>query len=222
MQRQKLFIDPSSFVTNRRGVLKGTAALIGSMLIEPVSFASYLAEEYEWKTMVKDLIQNVIASRDQALEMCELVDNAALQSRGTSSWSYQSFSSDSFHDKFCASFIFPRLILSPSLTRYGSCFELEKFPFYDVNHPCLRTKDLNESEIRRIINRKEKDRFDCVPAPCNLRQPMNRELESEFTKTAVRYDREPSDYKVISIRPYRVKRNGDDMNQVRGFTVTPV
>lgn len=121
-----------------------------------------------------------------------------------------------FHMAFAAPLVIVGTTVSPQNAGCTNCFELDSFPFYDINTPCLRIKDMNAFEMRRVTNNKEIDLFDCIVAPCNEREPVYQGDLAHFRETAEDYGFDPD-----SLRPdYKRPFNNHKGRTIRGYGVT--
>lgn len=113
-----------------------------------------------------------------------------------------------FHDYYSAPLVFVGTTISPEEVVCGNGFELNRFPFYDVQCPCRGINDLNAFEIRRITNAKEINRFGCVMAPHGARRPMELNDHSDAYRTISQYGLTPDRVKPVAKRFYTGKGGG--------------
>lgn len=123
---------------------------------------------------------------------------------------------DSFHMSYAAPLVIVGTTIEPQNAGCSNCFEIDRFPFYDINTPCLRIKDMNAFEIRRVTNGKEVNQFGCVLAPCNEREPVRQADMADFRRTAEDYGYDPSTIRADYKRPF----NNHKGRVVRGYGVT--
>lgn len=121
-----------------------------------------------------------------------------------------------FHMGFAAPLVIVGTTVSPQNAGCSNCFELDSFPYYDINNPCLRIKDMNAFEMRRVTNGKEVNAFGCVLAPCNERQPVYAGDMDHFRKTAESYGLDADSLRPDYHRPF----NNHHGRVFRGYGVT--
>lgn len=201
-------ITITNLYSRRSFLTKAAAAGIGLIVLPQLVKAE---AEDAWKNTVTRFVETVCGNRASAIS--GLIGRSKLTQR--------SYTSD-FHQSFSAPFIFESLTVSPYSTDYGNYFEVARFPLYDQQNPCRRIKDLNAWEIRRITNRREIERFECVLSPCNERQPLSAALEPDARNTIKSHGLDPRDYNVEYARPFRVRASGKQERSVTGYAIAAV
>jgi hypothetical protein len=92
-----------------------------------------------------------------------------------------------FHSYYSAPLIFVGTTISPEEVICGNGFEVNRFPYYDVQCPCRGINDLNAFEIRSVTHKTEIDRFGCVLAPHSIRSRVEYYDHADYNRTASAY-----------------------------------
>jgi hypothetical protein len=179
---------------SRRTLVKGLGILTIASVLEPGKlFAAprYNREVEAWIASVKDLASS-ICDNSVAEQVHELLSNAD---------AYVTPATNDFHQSFSAPF-FLDLRIAPVATSSGQrFFEFDQYPFYDSHRPCRRTKDVNEIELRRFLDRGEIEFYGGVVSPCSERRQLTSQCEREdFTRTAEYYDADPDEFEHLYTR----------------------
>jgi hypothetical protein len=103
-----------------------------------------------------------------------------------------------FHTRYAARFIFQGASVSSKEVICGNGFAVNQFPLYDLQCPCGRTSDLNNSEILAVTNPREIARFGCVMAPRSERKQFENNDHADYSRTASSewYRSSPDDFRV--------------------------
>jgi|GEM_PF-1962962 len=145
-----------------------------------------------WRDRVTGLVYGIFDDC-RAQRISSIISNARVAYRPDSVY---------FHDYYSAPLVFVGTTISPEEVICGNGFELNRFPFYDIQCPCRGANDLNAFEIRRITNEKEVNRFGCVMAPHGARRPVELNDHSDAYQTISRYGLSPNRVKPVAKRFY--------------------
>jgi hypothetical protein len=161
--------------------------LAGSTTAEPA--CQEPLEAGLWRDRVNGFIYDVCDNR-RAREIGSLISRARVEYRPLTR---------NFHYYYSAPLIFVGTTISPEEVVCGNGFELNRYPFYDVQCPCGGINDLNAFEIRRVTNDKEIARFGCVLAPHTERSSITYNDHADYRQTASLYGLNPDQFDV----PYK-------------------
>lgn len=196
---------------NRRRFLQ-TIGIVGiGLALSPQNiFADVPAMEGEtekWRERVVSFVHAVCQNNVKADLISAELSNSDL---------YYAPNSSDFHSSFRAPYIYGARI-SPEVVICRNGFEVNRFPFYDVECPCRNISDLNAFEIRRIINVKEVSFYKCVVVPVGRRTPLGDGDHADFRRTARAYDLDPKDFQPVYKRAF-YSRNKDSASY--GYLIT--
>jgi hypothetical protein len=125
-----------------------------------------------------------------------------------------------FHFYYAAPYIFVGAEISPEEVICGNGFEVNRFPYYDVQCPCRGINDLNAFEIRRISNGKEIEYYGCVLAPYGRRNPLQYADHADYRRTMRSYGLNPEEFTPEYKRVFTGKGRGYPGYQVAHRTET--
>jgi hypothetical protein len=184
---------------NRRKFLQmiGIAgiSLTGLALIPKNVFAQ--SDANGWRDRVKSFVETVCDSDyGKAQAINSQISRATICTAPPST---------DFHSYFSAPLIFVGMTVGPQEVICGNGFELNQFPYYDVQCPCRGINDLNAFEIRRIINVHEINYYGCVLAPASKRMPIEYNDRADYHRTASMYGLNPDRFKVANKRVFTGK-----------------
>jgi len=159
-----------------------TLGLIGvAATLSPKSlFAQAPSEAKEWRDMVNRFIYSV-ADRPQANAMTAQLNRTPLY--------YQSREGLELHAAYSSPHIFVGSTIDPQRVICENGFQVVKLPYYDSGCPCRRVNDINASEIYRVTDPAEINRFGCVLVPDGPRSQLDYSDHAHYVgETARKYE----------------------------------
>lgn len=154
------------------------------LALSPQGVLAQDSEAARWRARVTDFVYTVCNNR-RANAITRQLSNASLQYTPTTTV---------FHYYYAAPVIFVGTTISPEEVTCGNGFEVNRFPFYDVQCPCRGVNDLNAFEIRSITNATEVKEYGCVLAPASRRTPLEYRDHANYRLTTRNYDLEPDQF----------------------------
>jgi hypothetical protein len=190
----------------RRQFLKTVVVASAVIGFYPTNVLAEPSDADTWRNRIADFAYSVCDDRT-AGKIADAVSRATVAYAPTPA---------SFHMGFAAPLVLVGTTVGPQNAGCSNCFELDSFPYYDINNPCLRIKDMNAFEMRRVANSKEVNQFGCILAPCNERQPVYEGEMDHFRRTAESYGYDPDTLHPNYKRPF----NNHHGRVFRGYGVT--
>jgi hypothetical protein len=200
MERYIYQSDERNSQTSRRRFLQTIGfAGIGLALSAEINLAasskSVLEESAEasrWRERVTDFVHVI----------CEEKRARALGSKLASAELVYAPRPTDFHSFFSSQLVFGSPTIDPEQVMCGNGFEVNRYPYYDVQCPCRVTNDLNSFEIRRVTNESEIKFYRCVLAPASRRMAMERRDLADYRRTASSYGLASDDFTVLYKRVF--------------------
>jgi hypothetical protein len=181
---------PQQFIS-RRLVLKGLGVLTAVCAFRPqLLLADQFSGLYGWRQLLGEFVTQV----------CPAPTASRFQSLILNAQAYSAPVATDFHHYYSQPIILD-LRISPQLTvNGGRYFEFDRYPFYDSNQPCRRTKDVNDIELRRFLNAGEVEFYGGVVSPCSERRLATQCDLNDFQRTAQYYRTDPAGWEPLYVR----------------------